>query len=89
MELNDLTPPPNNTKLVIHRVGRSKSLVSNGWEVTRILGEEQTDAGFKYKVIAGKGRETKIVWRYWADLDPAGARGLAEGVQGGVAVDEA
>ena len=71
--------PPNDTKLVTNRVRRGKSLVSGGWQVMRILGEEQTDAGFKYKVIAGKGRETRTVWRYWTDLDPEVLEGLLKG----------
>jgi hypothetical protein len=55
---------------------RSESLAGGRWQVIWILDERQTDAGFMYKVIAGKGRETRTVWRPWTDLDPEVLEGL-------------
>jgi len=58
---------------------RGKSLTGAGWQVKEILGERQTDAGFMYRVIAGKGRETRTIWRCWADIDPEMLKGFKAG----------
>jgi hypothetical protein len=34
------------------------------------VNERQTDAGLMYNVIAGNSPESRLPWRYGADLDP-------------------
>lgn len=68
----------SHTKLVTHsaRRGRGGSLTGAGWQAKEILGERQTDVGFMYEVMEGKGRETRTIWLCWADLDPELLEGL-------------
>ena len=50
-----------------------------------ILDERQTDVGFMYEAIAGKGRKTRTLWQHRIDLDLE----VLEEVQGGAVVNEA
>jgi len=65
-----------------HQLTSSNSPTAR-WQVIRILDEEQTDAGFKYKVIAGKGPETRTLWQHWTDLDLEVLEGLLKGFKAG------
>jgi len=53
------------------------------WQVLWILDERQTDAGFMYEVIAGKGRETRTLWQHWTDLDLEVLEGLLKRFKAG------
>jgi hypothetical protein len=69
----------SHAKLVTYSVGRGESRAGTGWQVKEILGERQTDGGLTYEVIEGKGRETRTIWRYRADIDPEMLKGFKAG----------
>ena len=69
----------SHAQLVTYSVGRGESLAGTRWQVKEILGERQTDEGLKYEVIEGKGRETRTIWQYRADIDPEMLKGFKAG----------
>lgn len=62
---------------------RGESLACSGWRVLLILDERQTDAGFMYEVIAGKGRKTRTLWQHWTDLHLEVLEGLLKRFKAG------
>jgi len=69
----------SHAKLVTHSVRQGESSASAWWQVQLILGERQTDAGFMYEVREGKGRATRTIWRYRADIDLEMLKGFKAG----------
>jgi hypothetical protein len=69
VELSDLPPGAAPSSSHTPWAG-GESLAGTGWQVKEILSERQTDRGLKYEVIERKGRETRTIWRYRADIDP-------------------